>query len=66
MTSIKSGKSGWRLDEEFDHMKESKEFLKMYKKMLTKHYGRRCKKRCNNCYCCEIWSLYDMTEILLA
>lgn len=64
--AIKSGRHGWKLDDEFDFMPESKAFLKTYKKYITKYYGKRCKKRANTCYCCEIWSLYDMTEILMS
>lgn len=60
----RAGNRGWRLNEEFDHQGPCKVFLTTYRKFLTKEFGPRCKARCNGCACCEVWSLYDLTEVL--
>lgn len=63
--AVHHGKVGWKLDEEFDHMRESKDFLKKYRKWLEANLGKRCKAKCNSCLCCEVWALYDLTEVML-
>lgn len=62
----KSGKNGWKLDEEFNFLPDSKKFLKIFKKYVKTNYGKRCKKKCNGCGCCELWALYDLVEVFLA
>jgi hypothetical protein len=59
----KSGKHGWKLDEEFDFRPESKEFLKLFKQFVTTNYGKRCKRKCNVCGVCSMWALYDLVEL---
>ncbi|MFA5752870.1 MAG: hypothetical protein WC910_07375 [Bacteroidales bacterium] len=36
--------------------------LKGWKKMLEKHYGKRCSEYSFNCIECEVWRLYDQIK----
>lgn len=36
--------------------------LKGWKKLLEKHYGKRCPEYSFNCLVCEVWRVYDIIE----
>jgi hypothetical protein len=41
------------------------DFIEIYAKFITEHYGDRCKTSERGCALCEMWALYDLTEIMV-
>jgi hypothetical protein len=41
----------------------SAKFLSDMREYLTRHYGERCPDRQPGCKVCQMWAVYDLTEI---
>jgi hypothetical protein len=41
------------------------DFMAIYAKFISEHYGDRCDTAERGCPLCEMWALYDLTEVMV-